>query len=257
MRKKIIIANWKMNLSYAEAMALTDALLASSENFVNCDVVIAPPFIYLHDINARIQSQPNISISAQNCSYEEKGALTGEISAFMLASIGVEYVIVGHSERRSVFKEDDEMIARKINKALDHELIPVFCCGEDSQQRKNGEHFSTVEEQLNKGLFHVKSKHINKCIIAYEPVWAIGTGINASPAEAQEMHSFIRRKINEKYDSSISEQFTILYGGSVSGENAEELFACSDVDGGLVGGASLKSSEFLSIIQSMNSISIK
>lgn len=257
MRKKIIVANWKMNLSYAEAMSLTDALVDSADDLGHCSVILAAPFVYLHDLVSRIQSHPDFSIAAQNCYSEEKGAYTGEISASMLASIGVEHVIIGHSERRTIFKEDDLLLAQKINKVLEHGIIPIFCCGEDLSHRKSGQHFAMIENQLSKGLFHIDKKIISECIIAYEPVWAIGTGINASADNVQEMHSFIRQKIKEKYNDNISEQISIIYGGSVSQKNAEEIFTCADVDGGLVGGASLKSDEFLSIIQSMNSFFLK
>jgi triosephosphate isomerase len=253
MRKKIIAANWKMNLNYAEAMSLTDTLTDSFDGAGNCFVILAAPFVYLHDLVSRIQSHPDFSIAAQNCYCEEKGAYTGEISAAMLASIGVEHVIIGHSERRSIFKETDSLLAGKVSKALEHGLVPIFCCGEDLAQRNSGNHFATVEQQLNNGLFHINKTQLSECIIAYEPVWAIGTGINASAEQAQEMHSFIRKKISEKFGNDSAQQIPVLYGGSVTSKNAEEIFNCPDVDGGLVGGASLKSAEFLSIIQSMNS----
>lgn len=254
MRKKIIAANWKMNLSYAEAMTLTDSLVDSADDFRNCSVILAAPFVYLHDLVSRIQSHPDFSIAAQNCYSEEKGAYTGEISASMLASIGVEHVIIGHSERRIVFKEDDTLLAKKINKALGHGLLPIFCCGEDLLQRKAGQHFATVENQLSNGLFHINKSLISECIIAYEPVWAIGTGINATATEIQEMHSFIRQKIKEKYGDDRAQEIPIIYGGSVSQKNAAEIFICPDVDGGLVGGASLKADDFLSIIKSIQSV---
>ncbi len=251
MRKKVIAANWKMNLSYAEAMALTDALVDATSLQLNNNIILAAPFIYLHDLVGRIQSHPLFSVAAQNCSSEDKGAYTGEISASMLTSIGVEHVIIGHSERRAIFMEEDHVLARKTDRALENGLIPIFCCGENLNQRKEKKHFDVVEKQLNNGLFHVSEMNIAECIIAYEPVWAIGTGVNAQPAEAQEMHSFIREKIRSKYGEQIAGQISVLYGGSVSSKNAGELFECPDVDGGLVGGASLKAGEFLSIIQSM------
>jgi triosephosphate isomerase (TIM) len=254
MRKKIIAANWKMNLTYAEAMSLTDALVDAEVDYGNCRIILAAPFIYLHDIVGRIQSEPNFSIAAQNCSSEERGAFTGEISVSMLDSIGVENIIIGHSERRSIFHEDDALISKKIRKTLEHGLVPIFCCGEDLSQRKSNLHFATVENQLLKGLFHIEKSQMSECIIAYEPVWAIGTGVNANADEIQEMHSFIRGKIKEKFGESISDHISILYGGSVSPKNAEEIFNCGDVDGGLVGGASLKAPDFISIINSMNGL---
>ena len=254
MRKKIIAANWKMNLTYAEAMALSDELVDSADYPGHCNVILGAPFIYLHDLVGRVQGHPFFSVAAQNCSNQEKGAFTGEISALMLASIGVDNVIIGHSERRTLFGEDDMLIAGKIRKSLEHGLIPVFCCGEDITQRESGNHMSVVESQLMKGLFHLDESMITDCIIAYEPVWAIGTGKNATAGQAQEMHSFIRKKIIERYGRGIADEMTILYGGSVSSKNAEELFNCDDVDGALVGGASLKADEFLSIVESMNSL---
>ena len=257
MRKKIIAANWKMNLNYAEAMSLADVLVDSVEDLGHSCVILAAPFVYLRDLVSRIQSHPDFSIAAQNCYSEEKGAYTGEVSATMLASIGVEHVIIGHSERRTIFKENDLLIAKKISKVLEHGLIPIFCCGEDSTQRNAGHHFITVEQQLSKELFHIDKTQISEFIIAYEPVWAIGTGINAAASEIQEMHFFIRQKIKEAYGIKFSERVSIIYGGSVSPKNVSEIFNCPDVDGGLIGGASLKEDEFLSIIQTMSSLFLK
>ncbi len=254
MRKKIIAANWKMNLNYSEAMSLTDALVNSVGVTGNYDLILAAPFIYLHDLVNRIQNQPNFSIAAQNCYSEGNGAYTGEVSVSMLSSIGVEYVLIGHSERRTIFSENDALIAKKISITLQNGLIPIFCCGENLSQRKAGQHFDAVESQLQNGLFHLDKTRIRKSIIAYEPVWAIGTGLNATANEAQEMHLFIRQKIEKKYNDNLSKEISILYGGSVSEKNAFEIFNCPDVDGGLVGGASLKAEVFLSIIQSMKKI---
>lgn len=251
MRKKILSANWKMNLNFAAAMSLADTLVDSEDDFGSLEIIIAPPFVYLHDLVSRIQSQPNFSVSAQNCSQHEKGAFTGEVSAPMLSSIGVEFVILGHSERRSIYGENDSIIADKIKKVLEHDLTPIFCCGEELALRKSGQYKQHIEKQLTNGLFHLDKSAVSHCIIAYEPVWAIGTGVNASPSEAQEMHAFIRSKIAEKYTLEIANNISIIYGGSVSAANADELFSCSDVDGGLVGGASLKATEFLSIMNSL------
>lgn len=257
MRKKIIVANWKMNLTYAEAMSLADAIADSEDSAEYCSVIIAAPFIYIHDLISRTRKQADFFIAAQNCYSEDKGAYTGEVSASMLASIGVEHVIIGHSERRTIFNEDNALLAKKIKKAIEQGLIPIFCCGEDLLQRKSGRHFETVQNQLSEGLFHVDKSFINECIIAYEPVWAIGTGVNAHASEIQEMHSFIRQKIKENYNEDIAQNIPILYGGSVSIKNADEIFNCNDVDGGLVGGASLKSDDFLSIIKSLKPVSKK
>ena len=240
-----------MNLTYAEAMALTDALVDAADDYGSCNVILSAPFVYLHDLISRIQSHPYFSVAAQNCSEHEKGAYTGEISALMLSSIGVEYVIIGHSERRTIFNETDALIAEKISRAVSHGLLPIFCCGETLDLRKAENHFKTVESQLRNGIFHLKKEELKECIIAYEPVWAIGTGMNATSAQAQEMHAFIRSQVAGKYGDAIAGEISILYGGSMNAGNAGELFACPDVDGGLVGGASLKSADFLSIIQSM------
>lgn len=257
MRKKIIVANWKMNLTYAEAMSLADAIADSDFGDDYCSVIIAAPFIYIHDLINRTRSRSDFFIAAQNCYSENKGAFTGEVSASMLASIGVEHVIIGHSERRTIFNEDNALLAKKIDKAIEHGLIPIYCCGEDLVQRKSGRHFETVQNQLSEGLFHIDKSFINECIIAYEPVWAIGTGVNALASDIQEMHSFIRNKIKEKHGEDIANKIPILYGGSVSIKNADEIFNCNDVDGGLVGGASLKSDDFLSIIKSLKPVSKK
>ncbi len=257
MRKKIIAANWKMNLNYAEAMSLADTFVDSVEDLGHCSIILAAPYVFLRDLVSRIQSHPDFSIAAQNCYSEVKGAFTGEISATMLASIGVEHVIIGHSERRTIFKENDVLIAKKITMALEHGLIPVYCCGEDLTQRNAGHHFITVEQQLSKELFHIDKAQVSECIIAYEPVWAIGTGINAAASDIQEMHFFIRQKINEAYGKKNSERISIIYGGSISKKNADEIFKCPDVDGGLIGGASLKAEDFLAIIHSMNKFLLK
>jgi triosephosphate isomerase (TIM) len=253
-RKKIIAGNWKMNLNYAEAMALADAVSDGADQLGISEVILAPPFVFLHDVVSRIQRHPFFAVAAQNCSDQVKGAFTGEVSASMLASIGVEYVIVGHSERRTGFNESDQMIAEKIDRASEADLIPIFCCGESLADRKGESHFDIVEKQLNRGLFHLSAARIADCIIAYEPVWAIGTGETATPSQAQEMHAFIRAKISDKYSEAVSALIPILYGGSVTSANAGELFRCNDVDGALVGGSSLKYNEFLSIIRTMNSI---
>lgn len=254
MRKKIVAGNWKMNLTYAEAMSLAGELADLADEYGNCSIILAPPFVYLHDLVSRIQSQPDFSVAAQNCSSEDKGAFTGEVSASMLASIGVEYAIIGHSERRHIFNEKDKTLAAKVSKALNHGVSPIFCCGEELSEREAGKHFDLVREQLVNGLFHVDKLLITECVVAYEPVWAIGTGTTATTGQAQEMHAFIRTQLTEKYGKETAGEISILYGGSVTSKNSAELFNCPDVDGGLVGGASLKAVEFLSIIRSMNEI---
>jgi triosephosphate isomerase len=251
MRKKIIAGNWKMNLSYAQAMTLTDAIIEGTNDSMQTKIILAPPFVYLSQVELQSKMRTNIFIAAQNCSDKNSGAITGEVSAAMLQSIGVDGVIIGHSERRQFFNETDETLSEKINRALENNLEPIFCCGETIEQRKSGKHFDTVKYQLMKGLFHLGKEQITGCIIAYEPVWAIGTGVTATTEQAQEMHAFIRQLLNGKYGIETSDNISILYGGSVTASNASELFSCNDLDGGLVGGASLKANDFLSIIVSM------
>lgn len=251
MRKKIIAGNWKMNLSFAEAMSLADNLLDENKNIDDVEVILASPFIFLHPLINRIQSNPNFSIAAQNCSDKEKGAYTGEVAALMLASIGVEHVILGHSERRQYYGETNALIAAKVDRAIENGICPIFCCGELLAERNKGEHFNVVKKQIEESLFHLSLQQIDECIVAYEPVWAIGTGITATTAQAQEMHEFIRNTISTKYSKSAAEEISIIYGGSVTPANASELFDGDDIDGALVGGASLKEKDFSDIIRAM------
>jgi len=253
MRKKIIAGNWKMNLNYAEALSLVDTILDMMDDEGSTEVVLAPPFIYLRDIVSRLQGITRISIAAQNCSQYKNGAHTGEISASMLSSVGVEFVIVGHSERRQEQSETNLIIKEKIDRVLEQFLIPVFCCGESMEQREKKKHVETIRKQLAESLFHLSASQLRNCVIAYEPVWAIGTGLNASVDQIDEIHQAIRNLINEQYQSNLGDQISILYGGSVNSANAMELFSCSHVDGALVGGASLRLSEFSAIISSMES----
>jgi len=208
-------------------------------------VIVAPPFTHLSEINKVLS---NVKLSAQNCASEEKGAYTGEVSVDMIRSTGAEYVIIGHSERRSYYHEDDELLARKLRLALQAGLKPIFCIGEVLSDREKGKHFDIVGEQMEKGLFHLNEEDFSKLVIAYEPVWAIGTGETATPEQAQEMHKFIREQIARHYDVELADGITILYGGSCKPSNAEELFANPDVDGGLIGGASLKAEDFMQIV---------
>lgn len=254
MRTKIIAGNWKMNLDYAQAMSLVDGIIQMTDDNMRTRIVLAPPFPYLTQIEMQSKLRTNIFIAAQNCSDKNSGAFTGEVSASMLRSIGVESVIIGHSERRTIFGESDDVIAEKTKRAIENELQPIFCCGESLAERKSEKHFDVVRSQLSKGLFHLSNEKISDVIIAYEPVWAIGTGVTATSAQAQEMHLFIRNLVTEKYGSAISGKIRILYGGSVNAKNAAELFGCPDVDGGLVGGASLKPDEFAEIIKAMEKI---
>lgn len=253
MRRKIVAGNWKMNKTFEEAGILTSELMGMVEDEVkgNTRVILCVPFPYLVPIKNQLGKNSRIEVGAQNCSEHEAGAYTGEVSAAMLRSIGIPYVVLGHSERRQYFGEDAKLLSRKTDIALKYGLTPIFCCGEPLDVREKNEHEKLVKQQITDALFHLTAAEIEKIIIAYEPVWAIGTGKTASSAQAQEMHAVIRRHISDKYDATTAGNISILYGGSVNAGNAEELFACPDVDGGLVGGASLKSREFTEIIKAM------
>ncbi len=210
-------------------------------------IVLCPPFVYLTALKGIVKENKHISLGAQNCNEHASGAYTGEIAAPMLTAIGVQYVILGHSERRELFGESNELLAKKINIALEHSLTPIFCCGEPLQIREQNTQEDYVGKQIQAGLFHLSPEAFSKIVVAYEPIWAIGTGKTASTDQAQEMHATIRKQITEKYGEDIANNTAILYGGSVKPDNAEELFSCMDVDGGLVGGASLKSRDFVDI----------
>lgn len=251
MRKKIIAGNWKMNLTFAEAMALADNLLDENKEIDDVEVILGAPFIYLHPLINRIQSNPNFAIAAQNCSDQVKGAFTGEVAAMMLASIGIDHVIIGHSERRQIYHESHKLISSKIDRVIENGISPIFCCGELLEERNKNNHFEVVKKQIEDSLFHLSAASFSNCIIAYEPVWAIGTGVTATFAQAEEMHAFIRQTIAVKYSKSIAEETSILYGGSVTPNNAAELFSSDDIDGALVGGASLKEPDFSAIIKAM------
>jgi len=251
MRTKIIAGNWKMNLDYAQAMSLVDGIMQMTDDNMQTRIVLAPPFPYLALVEMQSKMRTNIFIAAQNCSDKAAGAYTGEVAVSMLRSIGVEGVIIGHSERRTIYKESDYVIADKVRRALENGIQPIFCCGESLEERNSGRHFDVVRSQVENGIFHAGGTEIADSIIAYEPVWAIGTGVNATAAQAQEMHKFIRTLVKEKYDEQVAGKIRIIYGGSVNSSNASELFDCEDVDGSLVGGASLKASEFASIIIAM------
>ncbi len=250
MRTKIVAGNWKMNKTLGEALQLMDELLKLLGNNLQHDaeVVVMPPFPYLYTVGDMIKSS-TVKLGAQNCSEHPWGAYTGEVSAPMLKSVGVSYVIIGHSERRQYFKEDGAKLAQKVDAVLANQMHPVFCCGEPLIVREDGRHFDLVKMQIEEGLFHLPAEALLKTVIAYEPVWAIGTGKTATPEQAQEMHAFIRRLLSGKYGPAVAGQVRILYGGSVNAGNAKALFSCEDVDGGLVGGASLKAGEFFEIIK--------
>jgi len=251
MRKRIVAGNWKMNKTFEEA---DDLLFDLAESFQgleleNEEVIICPPAVYL-EMSTDVGLENNFSVGAQNCSNHESGAYTGEISAAMLKSLEVQYCIVGHSERRKYFNETHQELAEKVNLLLDNEISPIFCCGEVLEEREAGKYFDVVKAQVADSLFHLNEDELRNVVIAYEPVWAIGTGKTASSDQAQEIHAFIRGLLTEKYNAELAEDITILYGGSCNPKNAKELFAQKDVDGGLIGGAALKADDFLAIVQS-------
>lgn len=252
MRKQIAAGNWKMNCTLQEAKDLLQTLSQKSFNLEDRQaVILAVPFLYLLTAKEIIGDKHHFYISAQNCHTKDAGAYTGEVSAAMLQSCGIKYVIIGHSERREYFGETNEMLAAKVNAALAHGLTPIFCCGEALEVREAGAQENFVGTQIHDSLFHLDEKSIRRIIIAYEPIWAIGTGKTATAEQAQQMHAHIRNVMAEKYGKDTSENISILYGGSVKGENAAEIFSQPDVDGGLVGGASLKAGEFEQIIRSL------
>jgi triosephosphate isomerase len=253
MRQKIVAGNWKMNKTLEEANILASEILGMVDAEVKGDVkvIFCVPFPYLLPIKNLLGSNGRIAVGAQNCSEHESGAYTGEVSAPMLKSMGIPYVILGHSERRQYFGEDGKLLAKKVDVAQKHGLIPIFCCGEPLDVREANQHEALVKKQIEESLFHLDATAIQKLIIAYEPVWAIGTGKTASSQQAQDMHAVIRKHLAAKYGQTVADEITIQYGGSVGAANAKELFACPDVDGGLVGGASLKSRDFTDIIKSM------
>lgn len=249
-RQKIVAGNWKMNMTFDEGRELATSIIssfASSENLV----VICPPFIHLKHLVAISKGVSNFYVGAQNCYYEKSGAYTGEVSASMLRSCGVDFVIVGHSERRTLFSESDAVVKKKVDAVLAEGLHPIFCCGESLEIRESGSHISFVENQIKASLFHLDQDSFQKVVIAYEPIWAIGTGKTASPNQAQEMHKKIRALIASHYNEEIANQTSILYGGSCKPSNAKELFSQKDIDGGLIGGASLSADDFISITKSL------
>jgi triosephosphate isomerase (TIM) len=252
MRKQIAAANWKMNLTYQQAEKLLDELLQERIRLeTHQEVIFAIPFPYMIMARSEVADEKNYFIAAQNCHQKQKGAFTGEISAEMLHSIRVPYCIVGHSERREYFLETDAIIGEKIDRCQENFIIPIFCCGEPLGVREEGRQNEHVSSQIEKSLFHLKEDKISTIVIAYEPVWAIGTGKTATSAQAQEMHAHIRSVIAGKFGPAVANKIPIVYGGSVKGSNAKEIFECPDVDGGLVGGASLVATEFNQIIKAL------
>ena len=252
MRKQIAAANWKMNLNQQEAKDLLTNILDNLPKLTdNQQVVFSIPAIYLSNAVQQIGGISNVFVAAQNCHQNSNGAFTGEISAPMYSSVGVNHIVIGHSERREYFAESDVLLAEKVNAVLANNSTPIFCCGEPLAIREAGTQNAFVETQLINSLFHLTPEQLLKVVIAYEPIWAIGTGKTASSAQAQEIHAFIRSVLATKYGADIADQISILYGGSVKAANAVELFSQPDVDGGLVGGASLIATEFTAIINAL------
>lgn len=252
MRKQIAAANWKMNLTITEGEQLLDQLLSHNYDLnENRQVVFAVPAPYLAMAAAKVNNHGNIAVAAQNCHSKKSGAFTGEVSVLMLESLGIRHVVLGHSERREYFHEGNQFLAEKVNIALEHGITPIFCCGEPLQIRDAGTQNTYVSKQLEESLYHLTAEQLKQVVIAYEPIWAIGTGKTASSEQAQEMHAYIRTQLAAKYGAEVANEISILYGGSVKASNAKELFSQPDVDGGLVGGASLLVDEFKVIIASL------
>lgn len=254
MRKQIAAANWKMNKRLDEGKVLLETILQSTDLFEpNHEVIFAVPSPYLVPLQSLLEDKAHIALAAQNCHHKTSGAYTGEVSVDMLESIHINYCVVGHSERREYFAETNDMLADKVNLCLSKNITPIFCCGEPLQIRESDTQNQYVETQLQASLFHLDETAIQKVVIAYEPIWAIGTGKTASSAQAQEMHAHLRVILSNKYGPEVANKISILYGGSVKGSNAVELFSQPDVDGGLVGGASLIAEEFVQIIKALKS----
>ena len=252
MRKQIAAANWKMNLTLQQGELLVEELLKSTHDLnENQQAVFAVPFPYLVNVKKMVAGNNHVFVAAQNCYNKVSGAYTGEVSAEILKSIGVDYVVLGHSERREYFNESNKMLAEKINICIEYGLKPIFCCGEALEIREAGIQNSFVENQIKESLFHLSAEQLFGFVIAYEPIWAIGTGKTASSAQAQEIHAYIRSVLASKYGNDVADSVSILYGGSVKAANAKEIFSQPDVDGGLVGGASLMAAEFAAIIKSL------
>ena len=239
-----------MNLNRAEGIALVEDVLARLPTDNNTHVVFAPSFVYLHKVAKMCANTSKVVAAAQDCSANEKGAFTGEVSASMLASCGARYVVLGHSERRANFSESNENLKTKVGQAFRNDLKVIFCCGESLSQRESGVHFDWIKTQISESLFHLSSEEFKNIVVAYEPIWAIGTGVTASTDQAQEVHAFIRNILVEQYGNEVALSTSILYGGSCKPSNAKELFASQDIDGGLIGGASLSSDDFVKITQS-------
>lgn len=254
MRKNIVAGNWKMNLNYEEGVSLFSEVvnMVKDEVIGNQQVIVCSPFIHLYSLGKLAETATNVSIGAQNVHQAESGAYTGEISASQVKSVGAAFVILGHSERRAYFGETDALLAEKVNVTLKHGLKPIFCIGETKEERESGRFFAVIKDQLENGIFHLSAEEFAQVVLAYEPVWAIGTGLTASPEQAQEVHAYIRQEVAAKYGEEVADATTILYGGSCNPSNASTLFSQEDIDGGLIGGASLKSRDFVDIVKVFN-----
>ncbi len=239
-----------MNNTLSEALSLVDGILTNLDASTTTEVILCPAAPLLSALDSHTKNLPKIKLGAQNCSEHVSGAYTGEVSAAMVKSVGCDYVIIGHSERRMCFNENNKQLAEKIKRALENNLSPIFCIGEKKEEREKNIHFNLVKTQITEVLQNFSAKELDKLILAYEPVWAIGTGLTATTQQAQEMHAFIRKVLEETFGKLFADKTPILYGGSCNAQNAKDLFACDDVDGGLIGGASLKASDFCSIINS-------
>jgi triosephosphate isomerase len=252
MRKKIAAANWKMNLTYQQGKKLLDDIMAADIKLQpHQHVVFSVPFPYLVMAGSQVSEEFNYDIAAQNCYSKKSGAYTGEVSAEMLQSINIKYCAIGHSERREYFNESNGELAEKLNRCLEYNITPIFCCGEPLNIREAGTQNEYVATQLKESLFHLDAAGLQKIVIAYEPIWAIGTGKTATTEQAQEIHAYLRSVLAGQYGKDIAGEISILYGGSVKANNAKQLFSCPDVDGGLVGGASLVANDFIQIIHSL------
>lgn len=252
MRKKVVAGNWKMNLTLQEGKELASEVVSmiDAELLDDVQIILATPFIHLNAVGALLAGNTKVALGAQNCSEHLSGAYTGEISAPMLQSVNTQYVILGHSERREYFGESDALLANKIDVVLQHDMLPIFCCGEPLEIRESNRQNEYVARQIQASLFHLSAAQLQKIIIAYEPIWAIGTGKTATAGQAQEMHAFLRKQLADQYGAEVADNISILYGGSCKPSNAQEIFAGADVDGGLIGGASLKARDFVDIAKS-------
>ena len=250
MRKNIVAGNWKMNLTRVQGVNHVNDILDKISTDSKTEIILAPSFIYLDIISEICNDRDNVFVASQDCSASKEGAFTGEVSAEMVASCCAKYVIIGHSERRANFNETNELLKLKVKQAFENNLKIIFCCGESLEQRNSGVHFEWLRSQISESLFHLSVEDFSKIVLAYEPIWAIGTGVTATSDQAQEVHSFIRSIIQKKYGHEVSQNTSILYGGSCNANNAARLFAQKDIDGGLIGGASLNVDEFVAITNS-------